>query len=701
MDYQARPAARHSVRMRRPPARFADCMVREHAPLPPPSLPILVVSDHRQTDNGNPCSLGSATFSSAQGEQSHDDLLDMDVKQEILGLKSMLGEIMARMSRLAVSSKQSDLSESFDDDASDDDENAVDKPPIVEELCACIKKAEQKSTCEQGSSSAVPSPLPLSMPSSLPPPPSSLLPSPPQHTHTPDTSQIQPGTMTQSPVVPDPINSHFSQMQASHIPQSSNYLPSNSLSSSLVNTQLPSQIASVKLSSQPQHIPHVSSANVGYYTQPHSVGYSGNHVAQQPPPFVQPVVSTTQATGIPFFHSYPCSQPYHALQQAISYPISRVQRPSFPFLLNDDPQEFAMLQLALTNLLSPHESEHYKYHILLDHLRFPLARNLALAYANDPRPYSMALFALQQKYGQPHQLVLREIKAILALPKVRPGDSRAFSSFALKVRALVGMLQSLGQDQAKSELTCASHVQQLLSKLPTEHVTNFARYARASLSGQSYNLVNFSVWLQEEAECQAMADQVSDFPKPLLNKPQSKIHPHTRTVLYGANAPHFGGSWEREIRSIKTALRVVLGSQTVSEVVLRTVLTEVEGVLNSKPLGYTSSNVTDLDPITPNLLLMGRRDSSLPQVIYANTELLGRRSWRHSQFLADQFWTSFIRHYLPGSLKKNALTNQITRKDAEKAVSKWLIGARDRGGYRNARARAGEQNGATGRVTED
>ncbi len=103
---------------------------------------------------------------------------------------------LSRMSQLAVSSMHSDLSESFDDDASDEDENAVDKPSVVQELCACIKKAEKKSTYRQGNSSAVPSPLPLSRPSSLPPPPSSLLHSPPQHTHTPDTLQLQSGTMT-------------------------------------------------------------------------------------------------------------------------------------------------------------------------------------------------------------------------------------------------------------------------------------------------------------------------------------------------------------------------------------------------------------------------------------------------------------------------------------------------------------------------
>ncbi|KAJ8351046.1 hypothetical protein AAFF_G00158560 [Aldrovandia affinis] len=113
------------------------------------------------------------------------------------------------------------------------------------------------------------------------------------------------------------------------------------------------------------------------------------------------------------------------------------------------------------------------------------------------------------------------------------------------------------------------------------------------------------------------------------------------------SAPHFGGSWEREIRSIKTALTATMGSQVVSGEVLTTTLIEIEGILNSKPIGYVSSDVADPDPVTPNLLLMGRLDPSLPQAVYHDSELLSRRHWRACQVLSDRFWAQFLRHYLP------------------------------------------------------
>lgn len=114
------------------------------------------------------------------------------------------------------------------------------------------------------------------------------------------------------------------------------------------------------------------------------------------------------------------------------------------------------------------------------------------------------------------------------------------------------------------------------------------------------------------------------------------------------HAPHFGGAWEREIRSVKGALQVILKNQIVTEEVLCTALLEVEGILNAKPLGYASSDIADPDPITPNLLLMGRRDASLPQVIYGPGHFITSRRWKQSQVIADHFWSQFIRRYLPG-----------------------------------------------------
>lgn len=45
-----------------------------------------------------------------------------------------------------------------------------------------------------------------------------------------------------------------------------------------------------------------------------------------------------------------------------------------------------------------------------------------------------------------------------------------------------------------------------------------------------------------------------------------------------SNTPHFGGIWEREIQSVKSALVISIGHQPLSEDVLSTVLTDVEGI---------------------------------------------------------------------------------------------------------------------------
>ncbi|KAJ8290934.1 hypothetical protein GJAV_G00019380 [Gymnothorax javanicus] len=131
-------------------------------------------------------------------------------------------------------------------------------------------------------------------------------------------------------------------------------------------------------------------------------------------------------------------------------------------------------------------------------------------------------------------------------------------------------------------------------------------------------------------------------------QPQLKVKLEEYQILFKfnpPNAPHFCGIWEREVRSIKAALQVTVGSQAVSEDVLYMTLVEIEGILNSKPLGYVSADVTDPDPITPNIPLMGR-DATLPQVSYVPAGL-GRRRWRHCQMLVDQFWNQFTRNYLP------------------------------------------------------
>lgn len=53
----------------------------------------------------------------------------------------------------------------------------------------------------------------------------------------------------------------------------------------------------------------------------------------------------------------------------------------------------------------------------------------------------------------------------------------------------------------------------------------------------------------------------------------------------------------------------VLGKALVNKVSLKTILREVEAVINNRSLTYTSCSINDPTPTTPSLLLMGRRNT--------------------------------------------------------------------------------------------
>ncbi|KAK7880872.1 hypothetical protein WMY93_032490 [Mugilogobius chulae] len=180
--------------------------------------------------------------------------------------------------------------------------------------------------------------------------------------------------------------------------------------------------------------------------------------------------------------------------------VYRGPKPTIPPFTKGDPREFARLKVALENLLPEDATERFKYQILLDHLKHEDALLIADSYINSAQPYTDTMSSLTERYGQPHQLALRKIADLMESSSIARGDTAGFKRFALRVRALVGLLEQLGES-GQTELCCGSHVTRLLSKLPQDMRAEFKRFLypmRVTIP----SLLHFSDWLNYELKIQ-------------------------------------------------------------------------------------------------------------------------------------------------------------------------------------------------------
>ena len=116
------------------------------------------------------------------------------------------------------------------------------------------------------------------------------------------------------------------------------------------------------------------------------------------------------------------------------------------------------------------------------------------------------------------------------------------------------------------------------------------------------------------------------------------------------SASHMGGSWERQIRTVRNVLAVLLqenGTQLDDES-FRTLMKEVQNIVNSRPL--TVNNMMSPgapEPLTPNhLLTMKVKVLMPPPGVFLREDLYSNKRWRRVQHLANEFWTRWRREFL-------------------------------------------------------
>lgn len=140
----------------------------------------------------------------------------------------------------------------------------------------------------------------------------------------------------------------------------------------------------------------------------------------------------------------------------------------------------------------------------------------------------------------------------------------------------------------------------------------------------------------------------------VLDRPEVKNHFAELRVEWRFNlekAPWWGGIFERMIKSTKRCLKKSIGRAYLTYDELSTLVTEIEAVLNSRPLTYVSTDDLE-EPLTPSHLLLGYRVLSLPDpplsddpdyVESAND--LSRRM-KHLLKTSEKFWKRWKKEYL-------------------------------------------------------
>lgn len=113
-----------------------------------------------------------------------------------------------------------------------------------------------------------------------------------------------------------------------------------------------------------------------------------------------------------------------------------------------------------------------------------------------------------------------------------------------------------------------------------------------------------------------------------------------------ARSPNFGGLWESAVKSFKLLFKRTVGSHILLYDEMHTILTQVEAVLNSRPLTPLSNDPDDYEALTPGHFLIHRPLTAIPEPDLDGIPENRLAAYQKSQRFTQQLWKKWSQLYL-------------------------------------------------------
>lgn len=123
-------------------------------------------------------------------------------------------------------------------------------------------------------------------------------------------------------------------------------------------------------------------------------------------------------------------------------------------------------------------------------------------------------------------------------------------------------------------------------------------------------------------------------------------------------SPHFGGVWERMVKEVKSLLPSV--QRTMPEDELRSLLIQIEFIINSRPLTHIPLYSDDDEVLTPNHFLLNQSGATNLSLNDVTKGEVNREHWKRAEQAAKVYWDRWIQEYLP-TLGKRSKWQEVNR----------------------------------------